>query len=267
MENKSILEKMLSLLVLAGKIFFVFPMAFAFCGATAYMLYDFVHLIFAFAKYSVYPLAHILSQLCMAIGAALIALAFIKLLFSQKLKKIQYGKMLMLFAVFMVASAVFSLVDDAERQNFDVYYYPPYITTWQTKYAYEELKCDYSAEVIQLQGSFVTARDGFRRGDSIQLVTAEDMTDRYRVEIIYKGKDAEMYMFHNDYATDEYGVYTDSINIWPKDYDYELPAEDVAYMYKHKIDLEYSEPLVVEKIIIYTAYPEKFDTSEIWFQH
>ena len=85
---------MLSLLVLAGKIFFVFPMAFAFCGATAYMLYDFVHLIFAFAKYSVYPLAYILSQLCMAIGAAMIALAFIKLLFSQKLKKIQYGKRL-----------------------------------------------------------------------------------------------------------------------------------------------------------------------------
>ena len=257
----------MSLLVLAGKIFFVFPMAFAFCGATVYMLYDFVHLILAFAKYSVYPLAHILSQFCMAIGAAMISLAFIKLLFSQKLKKIQYGKILMLFAVFMVASAVFSLVDDAERQNFDVYYYPPYITTWQTKYAYEELECDYSDEVVRLQGSFVTARDGFRRGDSIQLVTAEDMTDRYRVEIIYKGKDAEMYMSHNDYVTDEYGVYTDNINIWPKDYDYELPAEDVAYMYKHKVDLEYSEPLVVEKIIIYTAYPEKFDTSEIWFQH
>jgi len=36
-------------------------------------------------------------------------------------------------------------------------------------------------------------------------------------------------------------------------------------MYKHRINLEYSQPLAVEKIIIYTAYPEKFDTSEIWF--
>ncbi|MBP0980291.1 MAG: hypothetical protein J6Q18_01870, partial [Oscillospiraceae bacterium] len=64
MENKNILGKLLSFLVLAGKVFFVFPMAFAFCGATVYMLYDFMQLIFAFAEYSVFPLAYILSQLC-----------------------------------------------------------------------------------------------------------------------------------------------------------------------------------------------------------
>lgn len=86
------------------------------------------------------------------------------------------------------------------------------------------------------------------------------------MEIIYKGKEAEMYMFHSDYETEEYGEYTDSINIWPKDYDYELSADDRAYMYKNRVFLEYSEPLVVEKIIIYTAYPEKFDISQIWLQ-
>lgn len=187
MNTDNRIKSIFSLLFFIFKIIFILPLTIGIAGATVYMLFSFGAVLAAFAKHRVFPLPYISAQMCMVIAVAMLALVCARIIFFQKLSRISFGKTLLLFVVFIFASAVFSIIDDAETQDFDIYYYPPYITDWQTQSAYEELECDYSQDVIYLQGSFTVPRDGFRNKQRIEFITATDMTDRYRVEIIYSG--------------------------------------------------------------------------------
>ena len=59
------------------------------------------------------------------------------------------------------------------------------------------------------------------------------------------------------------GRRVDSLSVWGKSYDYDMSDSDYVYMYKNEENLEYAEPLAIEKIIIRTAYPEMIDVSGI----
>ena len=256
---------LLKIILGAIKIFITGPVGIMFFMASGYILWQQMVQIYWFVRYAVFPTQYILGGLGLAVFAFGFSFLFLRITFNKKLGKIRYRTILITMAVSVVLSAVCDLADDAYIQDFDIYPYPPYILDWPVQTVSEKMECDYSQDTIMLRGDFNVAGSGFRARDCLELVKADSLTDSYKVEILYKGKEAEIYIHNNEWEMEENDIYIHDINIWPQDYDYELPPQDVAYMYKHSINLEYSEPLAVEKIIVYTAYPEKFDTSEIWF--
>jgi len=247
------------------KIIYTGPLGIMFFLVSGYILWQQMIQIYWFARYAVFPTQYILGGLGLAVFAFGFSFLFLRITFNKKLAKIRYRTILITMAVSVALSAVCDLADDDYTQDFDIYPYPPYILDWSVQTVSETVDCDYSQDSIVLRGDFNVAGSGFRVKDCLELVKADSLTDSYKVEILYKGKEAEIYIHNNEWEMEENDIYLHDINIWPQDYDYELTPQDVAYMYKHRINLEYSQPLAVEKIIIYTAYPEKFDTSEIWF--
>ncbi len=266
MNQQSVLKTVFSFIVKLIKIFFVFPWALGMALAAVALTYEFTVQLSAFAEYEVFPLPYILSQLCMIGMAVFFSLLISKLLFGKKMEKLPAGKLAMLLVAFSFAGAGFSVMDEYMTDEFPIHYYPPYISDWQAQSVNETIDCDYSKDTIMLSGSFNVINNSFRNSNCLEFVTEPGLTSSFRAEIVYKGNPAEIYIFQEEYLMKEYGEYGFSVNIWPQNYDYELSPQDRAYMYKHGINLEYSEPLVVEKIIIYTPYPEKFDISDMWFQ-
>ena len=266
MNSQSFGSKFFSFILKIIRIFIGVPWMLGFAAASVYMLSRFVQQLAAFVSRGVFPLPYILARLFEA--ASVIAFGFLpaKLVFSEKLKSLPVRKIFSVFISMILIGGVFHAIDSNATEDFEFYYYPPYIESWPSQSVSYETDCDYSQDTIYLEGSFNMVASGFRQKECIEFVISPDLTDRFCAEIMYKGSDAEIYLNQSEYYMDQYGQYTFNLNIWPLDYDYELPPQDIAYMYKHGVDLEYSEPLVVEKIIIYTAYPEKFDTSELWFQ-
>ena len=247
------------------KIFFTGPMAVVFLLATGFLAYEQLAQIWRFIQYRVFPAPYIVGKICLVLFTLGFSLLFLRLTFNKKLSKLSYKTILLTMIVSVITSAICELVDDMYTQNFDFYSYPPYILDWPTQSVNSEMEYDDTQDTVYLSGDFNVVSNGFRQPEYIQFVAVPDLTDKYRVEIIYRGNPAEIYIYRND-SYIKGNRCTDDINIWPIDYDYDTPPQDIAYMYKHGINLEYSEPLVVEKIIIYTAYPEKFDTTDMWFQ-
>lgn len=261
-------QTVVSVFKIAGlllKILFTGPLGIMFLLATGLIAYQQLRQISRFIEYRVFPAHYIVGKICLVIFALSFSLVFLRLTFNKKLAKISYKTILITMALSVLVTAVCEMVDDVYTNDFRYYSYPPYILDWPTQSVSDTISCDYSQDTIFLRGDFNVTGNSFRRRECLEFIQTPQLTDSYKVEIHYKGKTAEIYLGHNDWEMEEYGNYQDNINIWPQDYDYEVPPQDIAYMYKHGVNLEYSEPLVVEKIIIYTAYPEKFDTSDMWF--
>lgn len=260
-----LLKTVLKIIGTLVKAIYTGPLGIILFIASGYMAYEQVRQISRFLEYGVFPTTYILAQLCIVAFALGTSLLFLRITFSRKLARISYKPVLTVMAFSLIMATVCGIVDDEYKSDFKTLYYPPYIMEWPTQTVSETNSCDYTQDVIYLSGHFTVSTNGFRQKNCLEFKKTDQLTDSYKVEIHYRGKQAEMYLNNNRWEMEDSGRYMDNINIWPMDYDYEVSPQDRAYMYKHRVNLEYSEPLVIEKIIIYTAYPEKFDTSEIWF--
>lgn len=247
------------------KVIYTGPLGIILLIASGYMAYEQLQQLSRFIEYRVFPTAYIIGNFCLVMFAFGSAVLFMRITFNKKLAKIRYKTVFVVMAVSMLTAAVCGIADDEYTSDFKYCSYPPYILQWPTQTVSKSNACDYTQDVIYLSGDFNVPGNSFRQKDCLEFRKTERLTDSYKVEIHYRGKQAELFVDNSSWEMEEYGRYTDRINIWPQDYDYEVPPQDIAYMYKHRVNLEYSEPLVIEKIIIYTAYPEKFDTGEIWF--
>ncbi|MBP0980507.1 MAG: hypothetical protein J6Q18_02980, partial [Oscillospiraceae bacterium] len=235
------------------KVIYTGPLGIILFMASGYMAYEQLVQISRFMEYGVFPTPYIIGQLCLisfALGASMLLLRFT---FSRKLAKISYKSVVMVMLISVVVTAVCGMVDDEYTSDFRYCYYPPYILDWPTQTVSGTIDCDYTQDVIYLAGDFNVSSNGFRQKDCLELRKTERLSDSYKVEIHYKGKQAELFIDHSQWEMEDNGRYLDRINIWPEDYDYEVPPQDIAYMYKNRVNLEYSEPLVIENIIIYTA--------------
>ena len=267
MEKQSAVKSAFSFIFKLIRIFVGGPWMVLFALTAVYMVYQLVMQYIAFASYGVFPLRYVMVQTGTAIAAAVFSLLFAKMVFYKKLAKLPWGKTLLALVVVLLASGTFGAIDEIQKDSFTTAYYPPYILNWPSQSVNGEIACDYTQDTVYLYGDFAVTTNSFRQNNCIEFVTVPSLTDSLRVEIVYKGEEAELHLNEYDYRMDEYGEYTIGAYIWPLDYDYyNTRPEDVAYMYKHKVNLSYSELIVVEKIIVYTAYPEKIDTSEVWFQ-
>lgn len=256
-------RKIFSILAKIIKAVFVAPFALGFTVAGVWYLSGKLPVFYTLVAEKVYAFSYIFKELFL--GLFMLALAFLlwRIIFSKKLAKLPLSKVTMVTGAVLAGAVAFTIIDEAVVEDFTYYSYPSYITGWPSQTVTDTFECDYSQDTVYLSGYFNFVESGFRDNRNIQVVYNEKLTDSYRVEIIYKGKESEMNIHHMDYMMKDEGRYMDSISIWPVDYDYEMSAEDVAHMYRHGHDLRYAEPLVIEKITIRTAFPEKFDLSDI----
>lgn len=257
------LKKLIGILANVAKAVFVVPFALSFTVAGIWYLSGKLPVFYALLAEKVYAFTYIFKELFL--GLFMLALAFLmwRILFSKKLAKLPLSKVAMATGAVLAAAVAFTVIDETVVDDFEYYSYPSYIISWPSQTVADTCECDYTQDRIYLSGYFNFVESGFRDNRSVELVYNEKLADSYRVEIIYKGKESEMNIHHLDYIMKDEDRYMDSISIWPKNYDYEMSPEDVVHMYRHGHDLRYAEPLVIEKIIIRTAYPEKFDLSEI----
>ena len=177
-----------------------------------------------------------------------------RFVFYKKLEKLRYSTILLLLLAMVFSGVFFTALDAFHTEDFRWAKYPGYIEEWDTQVVYETVKCDYSA-TLNFEGYFDFITGGFRENRQVTVKEEKSLTDAYRIEICYKGLPAEM----NVYSTED----SENISIWNTDYDYNLSVRDYVYMYTHREDLEYSSPLAVEKIVIYTAYPHLINTEGI----
>ncbi len=236
------------------KIILAFPFFIGFWGAGIMTAVELVQLMGEFAKEEVFPAAFIMQKLCMMLFIVVLAVIFTKIIFSKKMGKIGYGKLLGLLGIFLAAAVTFTAIDNETRYGWRWAEYPPYIENYERQILYSTQPCDYT-ETVHFKAYLTFMEKGFREHKSIEIVEDDGFTDSYRIDVYCKGEKAEMSIYSD---TAQENLYVHLV-----DYGYEPTARDYAYMYKHKVNLEYSTPLVIEKIIIRTAYPEKIDISGI----
>ncbi len=247
------------------KIGISFPIGCLFTLAGIVEITKTISIFFKFLSAGFVAWAYIMSRLFlgfMAIGVSLFAW---RRIFSKKLGFLSYSKIALINFVIAFACAIFSMIDSFIVDEFQNARYPSYIESWPIKTAYSEKDCDYSRDKIYLQGNFSFIKNDFRPDVNVKVVYDDSLTNKYRVEINYKGDPSKVYIRHNDYDSDneQYGKYIDNVDIWTIDYNWDMSDEDIIHMYKYKQDLRYAHHLVIEKIIIRTAYPDKIDVSQM----
>ncbi len=246
--------RILSSFAKAFKILIFATYGLGFTGAAVWFGVKTVSLAYGLAMAGVYPVAMIMAGVCETLALVCFAAYIWRFTFNQRLEKISYSTISRCLVIFLVAAAIFDSIDHMQTGSFHYAAYPGYIEEWTTDVLYSTQDCDYS-DTIYFEGYMDFTGSGFREHANVQVEYDRALTDAYRIEIHYKGLPAEMYI----------GDYDDrqNVSVYTTDYDYELTVEDYVYMYKNKVNLEYSNPLAVEKIIIRTAYPEKIDVSGI----
>ena len=236
------------------KIFIFITYGLGFVGAAVYFGIKTAVLAAGLASAGVYPLAMLMAGVCETLAIVCFAGYVLRFVFSEKLAGISYSTISRCLVIFLVAAAVFESIDQMQTDDFYYATYPGYIEQWDTDVLYSTEKCDYSDKVY-FEGYVDFIGSNFREYANVQVEYDRSLTDAYRIEVHYKGLPAEMYI-NNDGCWQTVSVYT-------TDYDYELTVDDYVYMYTNRVNLEYSTPLAIEKIIIRTAYPEKVDVSGI----
>ncbi len=231
------------------------PFSLIFFLAGIVFLVEFVQTLFAFVEMKVFPAAYVLENLCIAMILMLPAVGIFAFAFPKILPGIKGGKITALTFVFVFGAVAFSITDTNQTMDFPWRDYPPYIEKYQTKVLYRTEKCDYTDTII-FDGYLNFINNGFKVKEVVEIVEDVSLTDSYRIEVRYKGGDARLDIYEYN---GEHGI-----NVYLKNYDYDIRPYDVAYMYKYKINLEYAVPLAVEKIIIRTAYPEKINTQKLY---
>ncbi|MBQ8603286.1 MAG: hypothetical protein IJ410_00375 [Oscillospiraceae bacterium] len=247
-------QKILNIIVLVFKVIVFCTYGLALTGAAVWQLVKTAQLIYGLVAAGVYPVGMLMSNICLAMSLVCFAAYAWRFVFNKKLAWLSYSKLSRFLVIFLVGAAMFDGIDQLQTDDFTYAAYPGYITEWDTDVLYSTQDCDYS-DTLYFEGYMDFMGSGFRQQANVYIEYDRSLTDAYRIELHYKGLPAEMYInsdgnIHN-------------ISVWTTDYDYELTADDYVYMYKNRENLEYSNPLAVEKIIIRTAYPEKIDVSGI----
>ncbi len=247
-------SRILSSLAKAFKIFIFATYGLGFTCAAVRFGVKTVSLAYGLAAAGVYPVAMIMTGVCETLALVCFAAYIWRFAFNQKLGKLSYSTISRYLVIFLIAAAIFSSIDQMQKNDFRYAEYPGYIEDWDVDVLYSTQKCDYS-DTLYFEGYMEFTDNNFREQANVQVEYDRALTDAYRIEVHYKGLPSEMYI--SDDGNEYY------ISVWTTDYDYRLSVEDYVYMYKNKVDLEYSTPLAIEKIIIRTAYPEKIDVSGI----
>ena len=188
-----------------------------------------------------------------------------KILFSEKMSGFSYGTVIAVIFTVMMGAVIFDIFNDNALYDFKRVDYPSYIEQEPSKSIRSDIDCDYlENETIYLQGYFDFLSGGFRQNAVVEVVESATFNTSLRVEIRYKGDEGKMYL--SDYGIiDDYGnnAISRHVSIWSADYNYEPDNADYVYMYKNKENYVYGDKLAVEKIIVYTAYPDKINTDGI----
>lgn len=254
-ETTAMANSVLKIFVILLKMMFAVPAFFICAGASIITVADTAMIIYAFLSSDVFPAAFIMYNICFTMIFISLTFLLLKVLFSKKLAKISAGKAGGVAAVFFVGAIAFNIVNMNQTDRWEWAEYPAYIEQWDTQVLYRTRDCDYSLDRIYFEGYFDFIDYGFRENAVVQTVQDDSLTDKYRIEVYYKGEKSELYIFTDDD--------TENISVYTVDYDYDLSPQDYVYMYENRVNLEYSTPLAIEKIIIRTAYPEKIDISGI----
>ena len=245
------------------KIIFLFPLAFCITGAGFWLLIKSTMLFNACAKEGYIAWSYIMKYAFTGLWALSLAFLVWMALLPERIKHVKASTAGWICAVFFGASVRFTMVNMEITESFRRVNYPSYIETWPTQTLTTEKDCDYNRDRIYLSGYFSFLKNDFRPNANVEVVEAPEFTDSYRVEVRFKGEESKLRIYHDDYEAEHSGIYQDGIDVWPVVYYSELPPSDVAYMYKHKEDLNYVDRVAIEKITIRTAYPEKIDVSNI----
>ncbi len=204
----------------------------------------------------VFASAYILGYISLALFLFLLSAIFLRFCFGNRLRdKISYKQLILSSFVMFVCSAVMIAIDDIQCDNFEWANYNPLVETMPTKSLYDTFDVDYSYDTIEVTGYFCFIHNGFRDQDHVEVIQDDRYSTGMRVEVYYRGCDCELYTANNDD-----GIY---ISVWEEDYEDGLTRDELVYMYKNKIDLEYADRYAIEKVVLRTAYPEKLDISAI----
>lgn len=241
------------------KIVLFFIVGFPLATAGIFELFLTIKRSILFIDAGIFPAGHVMMMFSLALISLSVSALFGKLAFVKLFSKISYGILWSVLGLSVAAGVCFSIYDYSVRDSFEYVDYPSYIEQMNTEVLYETRKCSYS-ETIYIEGYLTFIENDFRPNAVVQVQQDDSLTEAYRVEVHYKGDTAEMYI--NSLVDDE-GRRVDSLSVWPKSYDYDMSDSDYVYMYKNEENLEYAEPLAIEKIIIRTAYPEMIDVSGI----
>lgn len=231
------------------------PMAGMLLFICMVLIFEVLKIAVYLAGQEIYTPIFIADYLWGAVVVFAVAVLFLRLALGKKMQ-INYGPIAAFLTVCLIGGGVLSYWSYEKIQSWEQVSYVPYIDSLPTRQLSQNISCDYQGKsTIYFEGSFEFLSGGFRELKDVSVQYDELCTDKYRVKIYYKGADAEM----NVSTTDDDGTKKEYISIWQKEHGYELTAEDYAYMYKNKVNLEYSSRLAVEKIVIFTAYPEKIN--------
>lgn len=236
------------------KVTLALPFAVLFACAAVFSAVETFSYTAAFMDSSVFPAAFIMKNACVCLTALCFSLLLLRIVFSRRLSRLPLSTAVLLTVVFIMGGGVFSAIDSMQTDDFRWADYPGYIEQWDTKVLYQTVDCDYSG-TVEFEGYFSFISGGFRPNRKIMVAEDPSLTDAYRIEVHYKGNPAEMYIYSDNG--------TENVSVWLTDYDYQLSPEDYVYMYENRQNLEYAEPLAIEKIVIYTAYPDRINTDNI----
>ena len=225
------------------------------------------------------PAARILSEIFKCMYPFTLAGAGIFLAFSDNSKAAGFAR---IARVIYAASAIFSYLDLQLIRDFKSVRYPSYLDDEPKKTLVKNIDCDYDrVDQINVECYEVFRGSNFKGKANIEIVYKEDMTDSFGVEVIYRGTPCRLVADYYNYSDYEYeneeneSEFADEINsaviykayislYYENSSDYDLQPKDIVMMYKYREDLRYTYSYVIDKINIYTAHPEKFDTSRVY---
>jgi len=252
--SANFLFKLLKAIKSAIALFFGVP----FTLTAVYMFRQTMMLIYKFSLSTVFPLAFLMQNGCLSIVCLCLAFLFIRMAFPEKLKNIAYFSIGKGLLVAVAARVAFTAINSEQTLGFRYANYPGYIEQWGSDVLYKTVDCDYSdGRILYFSGYFDFIDGGFRESRTVEIKEDSSLKNAYRIEVHYKGDPAELDIYSDTYRNEE------NISVWNIDYDYSLSADDYVYMYENKVNLEYCQRLAIEKITIYTAYPQQIDISGI----
>lgn len=225
--------------------------------------------IFRFIINGVFPLSHIASNLFIILSGGCLILYYLKyVFFYTKWEKLTFGKISKMLLIFAVAMLLTMAARSMELESYSFVDYPGYIEEMPTKSSRVNRRCNYpdpeSGEKIKVYGYLPFIND-FNGISNVEIVEDPSFNTGIRMEVFYKGNvrdvrlnDYESYDYDTDKTTIEY-----RISMYDDSYGRELTVDDYIYMYKNHVNVEYSYNYAVEKVVLYTAYPDLLDISEI----
>ena len=149
-----------------------------------------------------------------------------------------------------------------EVSRWDTADHPEYLEKQVVQTVEQVAECDVTEfETINIYGTGHSNR--FREKDLIEIVEDENIKDGFKLVVEYKGKLPYMDIYDWD-SHDENDVVTKYMEIVVQpDYNYSLGEirDMVEEMFETKVFYTGNAATLIEKVTVYTAYPEKFDCN------